>query len=305
MLVYCRRGDGMKIAFVLLHYNNDFVTKTAIEYLDKLNLYGNDLYITIVDNCSPNGSGKQLKQLYKNRNNVNVILNDENGGFTFGNNIGYSYAKTEINADLIIVMNTDVYIKDMDFIKKVLHYEKEAHVIAPDIITKSGSHQNPFRMHEISNFDLKRIFIYNYFLNIVYKIPFLNKILAGFLELKQSKEKGQTKVEKTLYNIVPHGSCIIYTKKWIELENIAFVSGPFMYMEEEFLMGYLQKKKYTSIYVPEINVYHIEDASADASNKNAMLKRKFISKNMMESANLLIKMRNNGDLFCDEEKNGD
>ena len=94
----------MKIAFSLLHYNNMQVTEAAVSYLQKLD--GIDACeILIVDNCSPNGSGIELKKKYAEFPNIHVILNDKNGGFAYGNNIGYSFAKENLRCDIIAVMN--------------------------------------------------------------------------------------------------------------------------------------------------------------------------------------------------------
>lgn len=53
--------------------------------------------IIIVDNCSPNGSGKQLEKMYSKCINITVIINEENQGFAKGNNLGYQYIKENIH----------------------------------------------------------------------------------------------------------------------------------------------------------------------------------------------------------------
>ena len=51
-----------------------------------LNMKGIRFEVILVDNNSDNGEGRQLQQLYEDHDNITVILNEENYGFTRGNN---------------------------------------------------------------------------------------------------------------------------------------------------------------------------------------------------------------------------
>lgn len=48
--------------YVILHYQSIEITKKCV---DKLLMFSKDNPIIIVDNCSPNGSGKQLEKMYE------------------------------------------------------------------------------------------------------------------------------------------------------------------------------------------------------------------------------------------------
>lgn len=278
----------MKIGFALLHYNNIMVTKTAVEYLQKLNCH-EQIQIIIVDNCSPNGSGEALIELYKASNNVHVILNTENIGFAKGNNIGYLYAKN-IGCDAIVVMNSDVFIKDFGFCEKLEARiaEESAYIIAPRIIGKCGD-QNPFRKHRIRTRSVLRILGYNLVISCVYKIPTLNEKVAVMLNKRKNRKVAHQRQENEIW--APHGSCIVYTKKWIEKENIAFVPITFMYFEEDILAEYISKRKYKIEYAKELIVYHMEDASIDSISSISVDKRRFISSCMVSSIASFLKFR--------------
>lgn len=277
---------NMKIGFVLLHYNNVEVTKTAVQYIQRLS-NGYQVQIIIVDNCSPNKSGGELKELYKDLNNIYVILNEENAGFAKGNNIGYLYAKS-IGCDTIVVMNSDVFIKDFGFCKKLENEirKRNAHIIAPRIIGKNGD-QNPHRDYRIKTFSVLRIFLYNIVLSIVYMIPILNRKIALLLN-KKNKVMPSKQADKIW---APHGSCVIYTKQWIEREDIAFLPVTFMYFEEDILAEYISKKKYSIQGSKELIVYHVEDASVDSVSSTAVDKKRFVSKCMVLSVASFLKMR--------------
>lgn len=55
-------------------------------------------------------------------------------------------------------------------------------------------------------------------------------------------------------DFVPHGSCIIFNKKWIEKEDFAFVPITFLYYEEEILYSYIKKNKYSMLFYPDLCV---------------------------------------------------
>ena len=147
----------MKLAFTLLHYNNYDVTYEAIKCLKQLPEC-NEFQIVVVDNASPNGTGEQLQRAFSGVENIHIIINNKNGGFAYGNNIGYQFAKNALGCDTIVVMNSDVFIYDKKFICRLLEILEttDDDIIAPNIYGKSGQ-QNPFRKSKISNKHLKRL----------------------------------------------------------------------------------------------------------------------------------------------------
>jgi len=286
-----RKGiDCNRIAFSLLHYNNTEVTCEAVEYLRKLNGI-KSAEIVIVDNASPNGSGMLLKKKYENDRGVHVLLNEKNGGFAYGNNVGYKYAREVLNCDTIVVMNNDVYIKDIGFIEK-LHQklmETTAEIIAPSIIGRQGN-QNPFRTKLLSNKRALVMLVYNALISVVYLMPMLNVCVARYLDKKEKISFVSVHRPETEF-IVPHGACIIYTHRWIDKEDRAFMPDTFMYMEEDVLSEYLVENGYSVDYIDELVVNHVEDATVEHVNKASYQKRRFIANNMAKSLIVLLKMR--------------
>ena len=281
----------MKIAFSLLHYNNKEVTTEAIAYLQKISKI-EECEIIVVDNASPNGSGEKLMKAYENISNIHVIINSKNGGFAYGNNIGYQFAK-KLGCDVIVVMNNDIFIKDQDFITKLESESSicDGEIIAPNIIGRNGA-QNPFRLEPLSDQKLKKMLWYNSFVNIIYHIPVIKECLAAFLDKKSNRKKQSVAVVTSGTKCIPHGACVIYLSNWIKYEEIAFVPDTFMYFEEDVLGEYMLKKKYSAVYNDELVVYHVEDASVEYDNKTSVKKRLFISECMKKSIKALIRIRN-------------
>lgn len=284
----------MKLAFTLLHYNNITVTKKAVEYLLLLEEI-EKAHIIIVDNASPNGSGKKLKELYSHYLNIHIIINNTNGGFAKGNNIGYRYAKNDLNCDVIVVMNNDIFIKDKKFILTLSKSADEinSEIIAPNIIGKRGP-QNPFRIKRMSNKDTYKMLIYNRIAHTIYYIPVLNNLYIFALEHRKKSTKRIIKNEESGISCIPHGACVIYLKKWIFNEDFAFVPDTFMYFEEDVLAEYMNIKKYTAKLENSLTVYHVEDASVDYDNQTMLVKRKFISGCMVKSIKIMLSIRKNG-----------
>lgn len=276
--------EKMKVVFVVLHYCQINVTLDCINSL--LNLNGNPR-IVVVDNASPDGSGKLLEERYGKTNRVHVILNDSNLGFASANNIGYLYAKSELGGNIIVVINNDTLITDEEFVNKLIKSDllSKYHIIAPDIINKDGLHQNPKAKQPpkydkiVKNYKKAKL---NRFL---YSIPIIGNLKA----LQVSPPKfNNVKQEGFCEMIVPHGAAVIYTPLWVNKEDIAFCPGTFMYVEETLLYYYILNKHYKTVYCPDYKITHLEDVSTNSRFKNGRKKALFQINNSIHSHEILI-----------------
>lgn len=256
------------ICFVVLHYQNLDVTRKCVNFLLKLN--GENKHIIIVDNGSPNGTGKILEEKYVLDSNITVILSQENVGFARANNLGYSYAK-KIGATCIVVMNSDVYIKDIDFIGKLyaaIEENEKTAVAAPDVVNIQGIHCNPMIIPPISHKSMKKIYKENFYRYVMYCIPFINrKLWMRSSKLSAPKKQNRLGWEHDRKDIVPDGCCIIYFPNWIKNEDFAFVPVTFMYGEEHILYEYIKFNHYESKYFHNLQVFHLEGATTGALTK--------------------------------------
>ncbi|MBS4534362.1 glycosyltransferase family 2 protein [Clostridium sp. D2Q-14] len=279
----------MKISYVILHYQNIDITIECIKCLDKGK--GEDSNIIIVDNGSPNNTGLEIKEAYQSRKDIFVILNNQNLGFAKGNNIGYLFAKEQIKADIIIVMNNDILINDRKFESKLMELvsSKSADIIAPDIVSKDNVHQNPHRIKKLGNLRIiKRLLLYNIVLVFI-KFGWFKEHLIKFVNNYSSKRKASKDfIDYDMGDIVPHGSCIIYTKNYIDKETIAFVPRTFLFSEEDLLYDYIQKKNYKIMYFPEISVLHLEDASINYGRNSSLERFLFNMRNRRNSLFMIL-----------------
>lgn len=273
-----------KVAFVVLHYCQVDVTMNCIDSL--LNLKG-DPQIVVVDNASPDGSGIQLKEKFKANKKVYVVLNDANLGFATANNVGYRYAKDELGAEVIAVINNDTIIEDTLFIEKLLasDFLSKYHIIAPDIINMEGLHQNPKAMHVPNYKKIVNTYRKAKVARLIYSIPVIGDIKAMMAtppKFNTSKQKGVCEM------IVPHGAAVIYTPLWIKKEDIAFCPGTFMYVEETLLSYYIIKHHYKTLYCPDFKIIHLEDVSTKSRFKNKRKRSLFQLKHSIKSHQVLI-----------------
>lgn len=131
-----------KFSFVILNYNTYNETVDCINYIKKIKNQDN-IEIVVVDNNSPDDSGKKIDEYYSDDKKVTVLYSKENIGFARGNNIGFKYAKYEQKADYIILCNSDTEILNSEFCKIVENdYSKyNFALLGPKIILPDNSVQ--------------------------------------------------------------------------------------------------------------------------------------------------------------------
>ncbi len=283
-------------AYVILHYLTIDDTEKCVKSV--LDIYGSNdnVFIIIVDNNSNNSTGQMLEEEYKDNEKIKVIFAKENLGFAKGNNLGYMYAKTELKADFIIMVNNDTYLIQKDFHKRIeQEYDKSKFaVLGPKINLKNGKINTIYKeLQTVEHYekDLK-IIKAEYFLNLVYLYPvyifFRRNLKKILISLKLKKKPLFIDPNHRYENIVIHGCALIFSKEYISRFD-GLDDCTFLYREEEILFLRLKKYKLKNVYNPEIEIYHDEDGSTDALTKGKRKKRLFVGKNLIISTTLLIK----------------
>lgn len=126
----------MKLSIITLTYNHLDYTKKFIESLAK---YTKEYELIIVDNGSTDGTREYLKSLH----NVKLILNDENMGFSKGNNQGIEIAEGEF----IGFLNNDIllYPDWFEEIEKVFTNEPRAAFVSPRHVNPHYDDTNEYK----------------------------------------------------------------------------------------------------------------------------------------------------------------
>lgn len=287
------------VAFVILHYGeNQNITYQCIENL-KTAMNDKEYHVVLVDNATPNGVGQSLKEYYRKEKYVTVMINEQNEGFARGNNIGYIWAKKNLNPSYIVVMNNDVMINDRSFLEKIeqIYAETNFYILGPDIEqVGSGVKQNPMRMH--SKAEIKKICIQYrrkckyprlYYEIEVFQGKFRRRVLDKFIKSSDTIEKiTEKKWQERQYGVVLHGAFYIIAKRYIDREDRLFDPRTFLYWEEYLLWLYCKKNGYTMVYDPMITVQHYSGIATNTSCVDTYERTKRFYKNYYNSIKILI-----------------
>lgn len=290
----------MKCCYVILHYKNIRDTEKCIESLLKNTASQSE--IIVVDNGSGDNSGEQLKEKYSGKSKCHFLILPQNLGFSKGNNEGYKLAKT-FEPDYIIVTNNDVVFYQEDFEQKIdqLYQENSFDVLGPDVyIPRHREHQNPlFKTgitipqleHEIAEYKnylakpkafSKRLKIHA-FKNMLCSH---SKVIRGIYSKLRGKDNLNYKMQYE--NVGLQGSCLIFSKPFIEKEEKAFDPEPFLYEEEVFLYYRCKKKNYKTLYSPKIAIRHEEGASFNNRTGNKIQKLTFMLEHHVKAREELL-----------------
>lgn len=283
----------MNIYFVILHYVTIEDTLACVNSLMKLEKCGN-INIVIVDNASPNGTGKILEEKYDKQDNISVILLDENVGFAKGNNAGYRFAKKN-GADYIILLNSDTEIRQTNFIDKIVEIYEKSHydILGPDIIDLEGKQQNPHRDKGFELKDVNRIIrnrtIILLYLKVIEKLGCQNKIklLTKLENIHANSEQKDIARGIERENVVLQGAVYVFSPSFVQDNMEALYSKTFMYLEEEILYYLSMKKGYRIIYSPEIQVLHKWQGATKATLTPGYAKSRRQTEWTLQSAKIL------------------
>lgn len=273
--------------YVILHYQSIEITKKCV---DKLLMFSKNNPIIIVDNCSPNGSGKQLEKMYSKCINITVIINEENQGFAKGNNLGYQYIKRKYSLNYVVVMNNDIMIEDNDFAVIIEQFmeKNEVDVCGPDMVTLKGNHQNPLQLKPYTSKYLQRRVRADKIKVLLLRTRLFWKLYENYK--KTNKIPIRTK-QPTVFDCILHGSCIIYGPEYIKREQNAFLPITYMYNEEAILYDYLVHKGYKTGYCSDVTILHMECVSTSERIENKKKKVMFRFKNNIKSIEAQLEER--------------
>lgn len=288
----------MKYTFLILHYNEAELTRTAIDSIKKLDAKGHSVDIVVVDNGSPNKSGEVLQREFEGDGQVHVILNPENGGFAKGNNEGFSYVKAQSSPapDFLVVLNNDITFPQNDFLDRLAKvYETSVpkfYVGGPDVYTPHiRSHISPLYSHvrdkveareaiavlEKINADFKKGVSFGNYTRFLQEKYQSSKLLKLYNKLRRSEYDAGSAHDEPLYDCVLNGACLIFDKRYIEENILLFEEKTFLYVEEDFLAKRMARERKPVRYCPELKVDHVGQGS---SGFGKMSYKEYVRKNI-------------------------
>jgi GT2 family glycosyltransferase/2-polyprenyl-3-methyl-5-hydroxy-6-metoxy-1,4-benzoquinol methylase/glycosyltransferase involved in cell wall biosynthesis len=109
------------VSIVVVTYNNLDLTQLCLASIDE-RTSGVRYEIIIVDNASSDGTPMYLQQFANNRQDVHILLNEDNLGFSKANNQGLAVTK----GDYLVVLNNDTVVTQNWAIGLIRHCRKDS-----------------------------------------------------------------------------------------------------------------------------------------------------------------------------------
>ena len=285
------------LCIVVLHYNNAEMTISYVKNLKKLVAENYEKHIILVDNNSPDGSGKMLKDYYINDPQVDVELLDRNLGFAKGNNVGIHLADKKYHADFIVLSNNDIKINDRRFFEKMLDiYERTGFdIFGPDIYgVRNKMHQSPIADKYLSVDQIdERIKHYTKTLKMIkftgrlkiyYPLCFVRDSITSVFGKGKEYFRNYTEYQE---GVVLHGAFLVLTKKYLEAYPDGLYPGTFMYEEERILNYRAELKNLKTVYDPSLSVRHLEGVASLSIRGDRLNKLIFEEENIIKSCKIM------------------
>lgn len=116
--LYTEIIDLPLISIVVLNYNGKGILKNCIDSIENATYPQDKKEIIIVDNNSSDGSKDLIHKIGSSNNNIKLKLNNENLGWSGGNNEGIKLSKGEI----IFIISNDVQVEENFFMEATSLY---------------------------------------------------------------------------------------------------------------------------------------------------------------------------------------
>lgn len=274
----------VRYCFVILHYNAMEETEKCIESIQRMESQ-EEIAIVIVDNASPNGTGKQLAVKYSDEKKIYIMLRENNDGFSRGNNDGCRYAIDRWNPEFLIVANNDVEFIQSDFTDRIEEeYQKSRFdILGPDIFNPQKQiHQSPISVAPPDLKEINRTIILNRCVLAIY--PLLYPVMRKYFQKAESKTVG-TDYRKYQENVCLMGACLIYAKKYINERKKIFEPETKFFYEENIQALWCRRHGKKMVYQPELKVLHME-GRATGTIVNEKERIRFYMRNILEAAGI-------------------
>lgn len=294
------------ITFVILHY---LALDNTLKCIDCIKSLKGSKNIVVVDNASPDGSGAELSRIFEGDRAVSVILNNENAGFARGNNLGIEYARRKFNSEFVVVLNNDIEIEQQDFclrIKKIYN-KKPFDVLGPDIISQhTGIHQSPKRLkgYDLDSVRKKAAYVrrsQNPILMFLSCQEKKCKPIWTWVQHRKAQKRG-IDFTKPIEGVVLHGSCVVFSRRFLLKHFQPFYSATFMYFEMEILEWLCRHDGSVCRYEPSLKVKHLQNASTKIQYSTIKERSEFVchclEKSLAAAEELILSMSGDENAAC-------
>ena len=293
----------LRFSFVILHYKAKDVTLACVKSIFELDRTDADISIVVVENGSGDNIEEYLRASLAGRDlsELHVIANEENLGFAKGNNVGFAYARKTLAPDFIVVANNDVLFDQADMCARIaaIDAKRSFDVLGPDIYNPLlGVHQSPggARMPVTDEYvsNLKRSFqerleaSYANERKLALKYRLMSTVPGrAARKVKLSRAAIHNGWDRPQEGVELQGSCVIFSKRYVERFEWAFYPDTFMYLEELISLYVSQVNGLVHIYDPSVQVHHMHGISTSMDYPNEIEKHRFFLEENLKSVEVL------------------
>ncbi len=259
---------------VILNYEGTDETIKCVKSIQR-NAGEKDYKIIIVDNGSSDGSVSVFKDMFSDVDNIFVLENDTNTGFSVGMNTGFRYAKKELGCEFVLLVNSDTEVLTESFLDIILedYVSYKFAVLGPKINyqRKKGTIRNPYLFIEKSPYEMQihlkqwnkrlkmREFAYACGIGPIRKklSIYLNSLRCGNQnDNSDNNEIPLGELEQNMqFNKGLHGSFLVFSPIYVGvfdgLEEVTFAYG-----EEWLLFNRCRENNLLMMYDPRIEIMH-------------------------------------------------
>jgi GT2 family glycosyltransferase len=242
-----------RIAFIAVNYNNSGFTLEYANSILSIDRNGWQADILIVDNASDTDDFTSLEKNLSLVDGVTLIRSTSNLGYFGGLNLGLEKLEKE-NYNYILIGNNDLTF-EKTFLSELnhIHLTSDILVLAPDVVTVNGFHQNPLcaeRMSMFRKWGLRLYYTNYYYGRFTYHV-------VQFLK-KQIKPNRKLMESRTIYMGI--GAAYILTPEFFK-HFPKLWDDVFLWSEEALLAGQIDSVKGKMLYCPGLIIHHAENTS--------------------------------------------
>lgn len=261
------------LSIIIITYNTQELTLSCLASILNAKI-GVSHEIIVVDNNSSDNTVREIQNFKKSnsRFRIKLILNHENIGFGQANNIGIKQAEGRY----VLFLNSDVLIKDVDFIKLISYMDMNQKVGGLTVRVALSNNADDKAAHRGFPTPWRSFCYFTGLEGLFSKVPFFNRYFCGYHLCNK---------DKRYIHEIDSPSGAFFLARTDVLHNInGFDKDYFMYGEDLDLSYRMKKIGYAIIYYPDFWVLHLKYQSG-LKNKNRKIKRS-ISKHFYEAMRL-------------------
>jgi GT2 family glycosyltransferase len=244
-----------EIHFIAVNFNAADFTRKYIESIARLNPCSFRVDVTIVDNASSHDDFVKLESACRGRDNVHLVRNSGNLGYFKALNVGIGCATRRrggTETPLFVVGNNDLVFRE-DFLSELekIRYDDDTLILAPNVVTSDGYHQNPHcrtRLSFARKLGLRLYFLNYYFGTAIYWLRKKAKKIGA-------RDGREYLAEQFIYMGI--GACYVMTEHFFG-KNDRLDDRVFLYGEEALLANQVHSCGGKILYSPNIVVFHAE-----------------------------------------------